>query len=89
MTNLASGKLETEVSGSEWSHEIGEMARAVMTFQEASQAKQRIESEAAAQHQAADEERRRHETDRARSAEEQAQVVRTSRKPSSTFPTEI
>jgi methyl-accepting chemotaxis protein len=76
MSNLAAGKLETQVEGGQWSHELGEMARAVLTFQEASQAKELIEAQAASQRQAADEERRRHEADRAQSGEEQARVVR-------------
>ena len=61
MSELASGKLDVEVPSRERGDEIGEMARAVLTFKEAAVAKLEMETQAAKAHELSEEERRRAE----------------------------
>jgi methyl-accepting chemotaxis protein len=77
MRGLAKGDTDSAVPHAERSDDIGEMARAVVAFQEAAVEKGRIEARAQADRDAADQDRARNEEIRAKAAQEQAQVVET------------
>ncbi len=74
MGKLASGALETMVSGQERRDEVGQMARAVQVFKENAVKTRQLESEAEAARQRQEEERARQEEIRAEQAR-QAQLV--------------
>src|SRR5215510_1799756 len=76
MGELARGRNEIDVDGTERGDEIGQMARAVLVFRDAAVEKIRLEGIAAEQRREVEEERRRSAEAQARSAEEQAQVVK-------------
>src|SRR5690606_37445677 len=75
MRRTAGGDNTVEVPGMGRKDEIGEMAAAVLTFQEAAIEKIRLEAEAVIQRRAAEEERSRGETEKARLAEEDSVTV--------------
>ncbi len=75
MRRLASGDNTVDVPALDHRDEVGEMAKAVLSFKEAAIEKLRLEADSAAQRRAADEERARNEESRARTAAEQAGVV--------------
>ncbi|HTJ90845.1 MAG TPA: HAMP domain-containing protein, partial [Acidocella sp.] len=75
MDRLSSGDLQARVTGTDRKDEIGGMARAVQVFKEAGLEKQRLEGEAAAQRQAAEQERQRADAERAAAAKQQEFVV--------------
>jgi methyl-accepting chemotaxis protein len=75
MNKLAAGDNAIIVPASDQKDEIGEMAAAVQTFKDAAIAKIRLENDAAAARQAADEERSANETTRMRAVEQQNAVV--------------
>ena len=76
MGELARGRNEIDVDGTERGDEIGQMARAVLVFRDAAVEKIRLEGIAAEQRREVEKERRRSAEAQARSAEEQAQVVK-------------
>src|SRR5690606_39090196 len=70
MRRLASGDTSVAVPAAGRKDEVGQMAAAVQTFKDAAIAKDRLEVEAAAQRQAAEDERIRVEAEKAQAAEE-------------------
>ncbi len=77
MGRLAAGDLASEVTGTERKDEVGTMSRAVQVFKEAGVEKNRLQHQAAADQQAADQERARAEQERQVIAEQQALVVQS------------
>ena len=75
MGRLAKGELHLDVPHAGRKDEIGRMADAVQTFKDAGLAKQRLEAEAVEERRKSEELRESAEAARARTAEEQAQVV--------------
>ena len=75
MGRLSSGDLKAAVAGTERKDEIGGMARAVQVFKDVGIEKQRMEAEAAAQREQAEEERWHREAEREATAREQEFVV--------------
>ncbi|WP_412878799.1 methyl-accepting chemotaxis protein [Brevundimonas phoenicis] len=70
MRRLASGDTSVAVPAAGRKDEVGQMAAAVQTFKDAAIAKDRLEAEAVAQRQAAEDERARVEAEKAREAED-------------------
>ena len=77
MGRLAAGDLASEVTGTERKDEVGTMSRAVQVFKEAGVEKNRLERQAVADQQAADQDRARAEQERQVIAEQQAMVVQS------------
>jgi methyl-accepting chemotaxis protein len=75
MRELAQGRNDIEVEGTERADEIGHMARAVLVFRDAAIEKIRLEGQTAEQRRQAEEERRRNAEAQAKAAAEQARVV--------------
>ncbi len=82
MLRLANGDLTSEIPALKRGDEIGQMAKAVLTFKEAGLDRERLEHEAhdqrnmtEAERQKADAERRRNEADRVAAAKDQERVV--------------
>jgi methyl-accepting chemotaxis protein len=75
MGELARGRNDIEVQGTERGDEIGQMARAVLVFRDAAIEKLRLEAQTAEQRQQAEDERRRNEDLQRKAAAEQARVV--------------
>jgi methyl-accepting chemotaxis protein len=75
MGKLADGNLQASVAGRDRKDEIGGMARAVQVFKDAGVEKQRLETDAAAQRAAAEQERQQVEAERAAAAQQQEFVV--------------
>jgi methyl-accepting chemotaxis protein len=75
MGELAQGRNEVDVGGTQRGDEIGQMARAVLVFRDAAVEKSHLEEEAAEQRRAAEEERRRNAAAQAKVAAEQAAAV--------------
>ena len=75
MGRLSSGNLQTQVIGTDRKDEIGGMARAVQVFKDAGIEKARLEAEAQAQREVAEQERQRVEAERLVAAKEQDFVV--------------
>jgi methyl-accepting chemotaxis protein len=75
MGRLSGGDLQAKVIGTDRKDEIGGMARAVQVFKDAGLEKQRLEAEAVAQRQAAEQDRQRAEAARAAAAKQQEFVV--------------
>ena len=59
MTDLAEGRLDIEITGDDRKDELGDMARALLVFQENGREKVRLEQEQAEQQKIAEEEKRR------------------------------
>ena len=76
MGELAQGRNDIEVHGTERGDEIGRMARAVLVFRDAAVEKLRVEGVAAEQRREAEEERRRNAEVQAKAAKEQADAVK-------------
>ena len=76
MNALAAGDLDVEIGGLERRDEIGDMARAVQVLKEHAIERVRLEASAAVSRRGAEEERERSAAERAKSAGEQAEVVR-------------
>jgi methyl-accepting chemotaxis protein len=76
MSELAKGRLDIDVEGTERKDEIGEMARTVVVFHNAAVEKGRLEVQAAQQREQAEKQRLRSEEERRQSAEAQAQAAR-------------
>jgi len=77
MRKLATGVLETEVPAAERGDEIGDMARAVVVFKDNALERRRLETEAQAQRDRIEEERKHNEAAQAAATERQAFVVRS------------
>jgi methyl-accepting chemotaxis protein len=75
MRRLSSGEIEVAIPSVGDRDEIGEMARAVVVFQDDARERIRLEGQTVAQRRQADEERRRNEEIQRQAAAEQAQVV--------------
>jgi methyl-accepting chemotaxis protein len=75
MSELAKGRSDIDVEGTERKDEIGEMARTVVVFRNAAVEKARLELQAAQQREQADEQRLRNEEERRQNAEVQAQAA--------------
>jgi len=75
MGELARGRNDIEVQGTERGDEIGQMARAVLVFRDAAVEKLRLEGQTAEQRKQAEDERRRNEDAQRKAAAEQARVV--------------
>jgi methyl-accepting chemotaxis protein len=75
MGRLSGGDLQANVIGTERKDEIGGMARAVEVFKEAGIEKLRLETEAAVQRAASEQDRQRTEAERAAAAKQQEFVV--------------
>jgi methyl-accepting chemotaxis protein len=75
MGELARGRNDIEVQGTERGDEIGQMARAVLVFRDAAVEKLRLEGQTAEQRKQAEDERRRNEDLQHKAAAEQARVV--------------
>jgi methyl-accepting chemotaxis protein len=75
MGELAQGRNDIDVQGTERGDEIGHMARAVLVFRDAALEKVRLEGQTAEQRQHTEDERRRNEATQKHAAEEQAHVV--------------
>ncbi|TNE33376.1 MAG: methyl-accepting chemotaxis protein [Alphaproteobacteria bacterium] len=69
MSELAEGRLDTEIDGAERRDEIGEMARAVLVFKENAEEQRRLEAEAK---RAAEEQEKRERAEREREAQREA-----------------
>ncbi|MEJ0058800.1 MAG: HAMP domain-containing protein [Terricaulis sp.] len=77
MRELANGDVDAPVPHAERHDDVGEMAQAVVAFQNAAHERTRLENEAEEQRNIAREERMRGEEERKRAEEEQAMVVQT------------
>ena len=77
MSRLAAGDHEVQVAGLQQGDEVGRIARAVQVFKDAAIAKLRLEAEAAAVRQAADNARATTEAERAETARQQEGVVQS------------
>jgi methyl-accepting chemotaxis protein len=75
MGELARGRNDIEVQGTERVDEIGQMARAVLVFRDAAIEKLRLEGQTAEQRKQAEDEHRRNEEQQRKAAAEQARVV--------------
>jgi methyl-accepting chemotaxis protein len=75
MSDLAKGRLDIDVEGTERKDEIGEMARTVVVFRNAAVEKAGLEVQAVQQREQVDEQRRCGEEERRQSAEAQAQAA--------------
>jgi methyl-accepting chemotaxis protein len=75
MGELAEGRNDIEIAGTDRSDEIGAMARAVMVFRDAAIAKVQLEADTADQRRTSEAERRRNAEIQAKAAEEQAQAM--------------
>lgn len=75
MRLISSGKLETDVTGTDRGDEIGQMAQAVHVFRDAGREKVRLEGIAAEQREAAEAERVRNEAARTEAAQQVQRVV--------------
>ncbi|HWF93723.1 MAG TPA: nitrate- and nitrite sensing domain-containing protein [Xanthobacteraceae bacterium] len=75
MSELAKGRSDIDVQGTERKDEIGEMAKAVVVFRDAAVEKARLEAQAAEQRKQADEQRARNEEERRKHAEAQARAA--------------
>ena len=76
MTSLASGKNDIELPEVAGADEVGAMTRAIQVFKENAAERARLEAEALANGNQTERERERAAADRAKAAEEQAEVVR-------------
>jgi len=75
MNELAEGRSDIDVQGTDRKDEIGEMARAVVVFRDAAVEKARLEAQAAQQRELADQQRLRNEEERRKNAEAQARAA--------------
>jgi methyl-accepting chemotaxis protein len=75
MSELAEGRSDIDVQGTERKDEIGEMAKAVVVFRDAAVEKAALEAQAAEQRKLADEQRTRNEEERRKAAEAQTRAA--------------
>ena len=75
MSELAKGRSDIDVQGTDRRDEIGEMAQAVVVFRDAAVEKERLEAQAARQRQQAEEQRLQTEAERRENAEGQARAA--------------